>query len=99
MNITLQYFDSCPGWKVADSRLKTIIKERDLDINFQLQRIETLEGAEKHQFAGFPTLLIDGRDPFTTGDMPIGLACRTYWTEDGLAPSPSLEQLEAALGF
>ena len=99
MNITLQYFDSCPGWKVAGSRLKAIIEERGLDVSLQYQRIETNEEAEKYQFAGSPTLLFDGRDPFASSPMPVGLACRTYMTTAGQAPSPSVEQLEAALGF
>ena len=98
MNITLQYFDSCPNWKIAEGRLKAIIAERGLDVSLSYQRIETSEDAMKYSFAGSPTLLIDGRDPFLTGEMPVGLACRTYITDSGFAESPTVEQLEEALG-
>lgn len=98
MNIKLQYFDSCPGWKVVEGRVKDIIERRGLDVSLEYQRIETTEDAVKHQFAGSPTLLVDGQDPFATGSMPVGKACRTYVTADGMAPSPSVEQLEEALG-
>ena len=97
MNITLQYFDSCPGWKVVEGRVKDIIQERGLNASFDYQRIETPEDAEKHQFAGSPTLLIDGQDPFATVLLPVGLTCRTYVTDIGVARSPSIEQLEEAM--
>ena len=77
MNITLQYFDSCPGWKTADARLKAIIEERGLDVSIQYQRIETFEEAENFHFSGSPTVLLDGRDPFADGPLPVGLAFRT----------------------
>lgn len=98
MNITLQYFDSCPGWKVAAERVRTIIDQKRLDADFSYQPIETHEDAERFQFSGSPTLLIDGRDPFASGSMAVGLACRTYLTDEGVFPSPSVEQLEEALG-
>lgn len=98
MNITLQYFDSCPNWKIVDGRLKAIIEERGLDVDLEYQQIETHQDAVKYQFAGSPTLLIDGVDPFGTGQMPVGLACRTYLTDSGLAESPSVAQLGEALG-
>jgi hypothetical protein len=98
VNITLQYFDSCPGWKVADERIKAIIDQQGMDAEFSYQRIETREEAEKYQFAGSPTLLIDGKDPFASEAMTVGLACRTYPTDQGFAPSPTVAQLEEALG-
>lgn len=68
-------------------------------MDLEYQRIETPEDAEKYQFAGSPTLLINGRDPFASDDLaPIGLACRTYMTDAGRAASPSVEQLKEALG-
>ena len=99
MNITLQYFDSCPNWKVAEDRVKTIIEETRLEVDLEYQLIETPEEAEKYQFAGSPTLLIDGLDPFATDGMPIGLACRTYMTEAGPAEAPSVDQIRLALGL
>lgn len=99
MDITIQYFDSCPNWKIAESRVKAIIEENQLDATLLYQLIDTPEAAEEHQFAGSPTLLIDGHDPFSTETAPIGLACRTYMTETGSAESPSVEQIREALGL
>lgn len=98
MEIVLQYFDSCPNWRVAESRVKSIIEQNDLDVNLTYQRIETPEDAERYRFAGSPTVLIDGRDPFASQPAQVGLACRTYLTGSGPAESPSVEQLEQALG-
>ncbi len=98
MNITIQYFDSCPNWKIAEGRVKSVIEEHGMDASIDYQRIETHEDAVKHQFAGSPTLLIDGVDPFASGETPVGLACRTYVTDEGLAESPTVAQIEEALG-
>lgn len=99
MKVTIQYFDSCPNWKIAEGRVKSIIEEYGLGVDLEYHRIETPEDAEKYQFAGSPTLLIDGHDPFASDDLTqIGLACRTYMTAEGRAESPSVEQLQDALG-
>lgn len=94
MNITLQYFDGCPNWKVVDGHLKTIIEEQGLDVSIHYQRIETYEAAAAHGFRGSPTVLIDDTDPFAVADAPFGLSCRIYLTDDGPAGSPSLQQLQ-----
>ncbi len=98
MKVTLQYFESCPNWKVAEQRVKSIIEQHGLGVDLEYQLIETPEEAEQHQFAGSPTLLIDGRDPFGSDLAPIGLACRTYMTAAGPAESPTIDQLKEALG-
>jgi hypothetical protein len=97
MEITLQYFDDCPNWKIADAHLTTLISDRGLDTTLDYQLIDTPEAAVEHQFRGSPTVLIDGVDPFADSNAPIGLACRIYRTEQGPAGSPTLEQLEQAV--
>ena len=42
-------------------------------------------------------MLIDGRDPFLDSDVPVGLSCRVYRTDEGLAGSPTVQQLVAVL--
>ena len=93
MEITLQYFDGCPNWQVTDRRLKTIVDEHALDATVSYQLIDTPDAAAEYGFRGSPTVLIDGVDPFADPDAPVGLACRVYVTEDGLAGSPTVEQL------
>lgn len=96
MRIELLYFDDCPNWKLADEQLRVLALSRDLEVAHRL--VTTPEEAEATGFRGSPTILVDGRDPFATGDEPFGLACRIYQTPDGPAGSPTLEQLENAIG-
>lgn len=97
MEITLQYFDDCPNWKIADERLTILAGERP-DITVTRQIIYTVEEAERTKFHGSPSILINGVDVFADASAPVGLACRRYLTGDGPAGSPTLEQLRAAAG-
>lgn len=98
MEITLQYFDGCPNWKTTDAHLTTLIAEHRVDATIRYQLIDTPEAAEQHNFRGSPTVLINDVDPFTDPDAPVGLSCRIYQTEHGPAGSPTLHQLEQAIG-
>ena len=93
--VTLQYFDGCPNWELADQRLRALQAELDLTIAYH--RVETPEEAERVGFRGSPTLLIDGIDPFATADDLAGLACRVYDTPDGPRGAPTSDQLRRAL--
>jgi len=93
MEITLQYFNGCPNWMTIDQHLKAVFDEPALDATVSYQLIDTPDAAAEYGFRGSPTVLIDGVDPFADPDDPVGLACRVYVTEDGLAGSPTLEQL------
>lgn len=98
MKVELLYFDGCPNWTVADERLAEaarLVSRGDLTVH--RRSVETDEHAIAVGFTGSPTILIDEEDPFATGDEQVGLACRVYSTPDGLAGSPSVEQLVAVL--
>lgn len=97
MDITLQYFDGCPHWKIADERLAVLATERP-DLRITHQQVETVEDAESVAFHGSPTVLVDGIDPFEHSEGSVGLACRIYQTPEGSAGFPSLEQLRQAVG-
>lgn len=96
MKLTLQYFDGCPNWETTAAHLQDIAERRQVEVEYQL--IDDQESAEAHGFRGSPTVLIDGVDPFADPEAPVGLSCRIYETPDGHAGSPTLEQLEAAIG-
>lgn len=98
MNVTLQYFDTCPNWKVTVERIKSVVSAHGLDVDLQYQLVESPEEAEEYSFHGSPTLLVDGVDPFATEDTQVGFACRIYHTDDGQAEAPSVEQIAHALG-
>lgn len=97
MNITLQYFDDCPNWKLVDANLEAL-KAEGLDLEVAYELIETPEAATAAGFRGSPTVLVDGIDPFADPDAPVGLSCRVYRTAEGLAGSPTLDQLREAVG-
>lgn len=93
--VSLLYFAGCPNWEVAHRRLREL--QAEAEFTLELRRVETPEEAERSGFRGSPTILLDGDDPFTTGDEPTGLACRIYDTPVGTAGAPTLEQLRAVL--
>ena len=68
-------------------------------VTLQYQLIESPEMAARVGFHGSPTLLIDGVDPFVTGDEPVGMTCRVFRTEDGVQGAPTEAQLRRIFGL
>ena len=98
LRVTLRYFDGCPHWRLVYDRLRQVLREEGLpDVEPVLEKVETPEDAERLRFVGSPTILIEGRDPFGDAEAAFGLSCRVYTTPDGLAGSPTPDQLRAAL--
>jgi len=98
MRITVQYFDGCPHWKLADRRLANVLRELNGDhFTIEYQLIDSPEMAERVGFHGSPTILIDGHDPFATGTEPIGMSCRVFRTEHGAQGAPTEAQLREVL--
>lgn len=95
VQVMLQYFDGCPNWELADRRLRALADELGFDLD--RQRVDTPEAAERYSFRGSPTILVDGSDPFASGDEPVGLSCRVYATPDGRAGAPTTDQLREML--
>lgn len=96
MEITLQYFDTCPNWRTTDRRLHELIAD-GVDARVRYELIDSDETAARRGFPGSPTVLIDGVDPFAGTAEAAGLACRVYQTETGPAGSPSVDQLRRAI--
>jgi hypothetical protein len=90
VQVTLLYFAGCPHWELAQERIRRALAQvgQDPDLLSTIV-LETPDDAERWQFRGSPTFLVEGRDPFATGDTPVGLACRLYGSEG----SPSVAQL------
>ncbi len=93
--IELLYFPDCPNWQLASDRLDEVASDRGLVVTYRV--ISTAAEAERVKFRGSPTILIDGCDPFASGDEPFGLSCRLYQTPAGMAGAPTVEQLGAVL--
>jgi hypothetical protein len=99
VQLAIRYFDGCPHWEVARERLDQALRVLGRsDQPVELERVESEEDAQRLWFRGSPTIIIDGVDPFSAGDSPVGLSCRVYMTETGLEGAPSLEQLLRVLG-
>lgn len=59
--------------------------------------VETAEEVDEYRFAGSPSILLNGEDPFATSPNEVGLTCRVYSTPDGAAGAPTVAQLVAAV--
>lgn len=98
VQVTLQYFDGCPNWQACRDLLAQALRRLGQpETALTLQAVTTAEDAEAVGFRGSPTVLIDGSDPFADPSAPVGLSCRVFRTPDGLAGSPTLEQLMDAM--
>ena len=96
VKLTLLYFDGCPHWADADNLLAEIAKERG-NVVIERRIVDTPERAVEEQFRGSPTILVDGVDPFTDPDAPVGLSCRIFQTPAGPAGVPTKAQLLEAI--
>ena len=98
MDVRLLYFDGCPHWTVAEERLRAALASVGRgDERIQRVLVETTEDAHRLRFIGSPTILVEGRDPFATGDEQPALACRVFSTPEGRAGPPTVGQLVGAL--
>lgn len=99
MDVRLLYIDGCPNWRVAGDRLERALGLIGWTGAVRWQRVETEDDAAAHGFAGSPTILVDGEDLFARGRAgSSGLTCRLYETPNGLAGSPTAEDITKALG-
>lgn len=110
--VKILYFNGCPSWQTAAERLRLVLAELGrADVAVQVEDVHRTSHLSL-AWAGSPTLLLDGRDPFAAADgrpsaglaigggrhpVPARDACRIYLTETGFEAGPSLEQLRTAL--
>lgn len=98
MKIEILHIAECPNWEAVKPLLEHALDPAVLaesEISFRLLTSE-MEAAQL-DFAGSPTVLIDGRDLFPSSGYPGGLACRVYPTPAGLAGMPTAAQVKEAL--
>ena len=112
MQIKILYFNGCPNWETAAARVRTVLAELDR-ANVAVESVDVHQTSHlPSEWAGSPTVLLDGRDLFAAADCPPSTdlavdsgrhpvlgrdACRIYVTEAGLEGAPSLDQLRMAL--
>jgi len=88
--LQIQHFHGCPNSPEMIRRVKEAIIGIESEVEYQEVIVETNELAEKINFKGSPTLLIDGED-FEGREEPrnASLNCRYY--QNGL---PSVEKIK-----
>jgi hypothetical protein len=97
VKVTLLYFDGCEGWLVARDRLLVAAERVGLaPETVEYHEVKTLSDAHRWGFAGSPTILVDGIDPFAPDEALVGLACRVYQGGAGGEQAPTVEQLVSA---
>jgi len=97
MKVELLYFDGCLHWRVLEKRFREALDLIDDPSTIEYLRVESQGEAERLRFAGSPSILLNGTDPFTSPTSAIGVSCRVYSTPDGPSGSPTLDQLVGAL--
>ena len=97
VDVTVLYFAGCPSWQTALERVHAAAEQADVRVGLSVVAVETQQDADRLGFTGSPTILIGGQDPFAAPGMVPTLACRVYPTPDGLAGSPTVDQLVTAL--
>jgi hypothetical protein len=98
VDVEVRFVQGCPNLAVARQQLDLALHAVGRgEVDIRLRVVRTDAEAAKLGFTGSPTILIDGSDPFVHSHAMAGLSCRLYSTADGVAGSPSIEQLTAAL--
>lgn len=98
MEITIRHTPECPNVVRAEERVRAALAEIGMARTaVRTEAVATPEEAERLGFAGSPTILLDGIDPFAGPVTPAAYACRMYQTPDGPDGAPSVAQIRAAL--
>ena len=95
--VHLLVVDDCPSSALTRERLEIALREVDASDLVTVTTVDSAEQAELLGLRGSPTVLLDGHDPFSEPSTPSSLSCRLYSTPNGLAGSPTVEQLVTAL--
>lgn len=82
MTIDLLYFDGCPSYRQAWNDILDVLVEEKVDASVRLMAVEDSGRAQELQFAGSPTIRINGQDlEDYQGDGVM--ACRVYKENNG----------------
>lgn len=93
MKILVQYLSGCPNVEALLHDIRAVLPTSS-GCSLESQMIETMEDAQRLDFRGSPTILVDGVDHFEDGNAEVGLSCRLYVTSHGVRGRPSREQLQ-----
>ncbi len=97
MRIELLHVADCPNTGLARTRISEALEQSGLEADVEEILVTDAGVAAEARFAGSPTILVDGDDPFAPGDAAPALACRLFLTDVGLEGAPTVAALVAAL--
>ena len=97
LDVTVLYFRDCPSWRTMLERVSAAATQVGIPIHLSTLAVETDADADRTGFAGSPTILIGGRDPFARPGLTSALSCRLYPTPDGSAGCPTVDELVEAI--
>jgi hypothetical protein len=98
VEVRVQYVVDCPHRHAVEERARAALANIGRrDVTVLLECVRSADEANRLEFYGSPTVLVNGRDPFADPGGAIGLSCRRYLTEDGIDGAPSIGQLTVAL--
>ena len=98
MKIRFLYYEDCPSHDEALRRLNKCVEAEGIGADIEIVKVESAEEAEKLQFTGSPTIIVDGLDIDPPVSPHYALSCRAYRLEDGrISPLPSEAMIRKAL--
>ena len=95
VEIDILYVPDCPNRAAARSRVAAALDDAGVTAEVREVEVATVADAARLGMHGSPTILVDGRDPFDGPE--ASMSCRLYRSVDGLAGTPTVEQLVAVL--
>lgn len=98
VDVELQVVADCPNDAPATALLRRLLDEVGASASPIRRTVVTSpQQAADLGFAGSPTILINGVDPFAVTDRNLGLSCRMYPTASGRAGLPEPAALRSAI--
>ena len=99
MKIEVFYFDGCPSYPKAVEQVKSVLKEKRVDVAIEAVPVETHEDALTHRFLGSPTIRVNGLDVEvqSRGREDFGLKCRLYGNGKKLVGMPDANVIREAI--
>jgi hypothetical protein len=92
MRVELLYWDADPSYMTTRQRLVEVLTEDAFETPIQMIAVNSTADATLLEFAGSPTIRIDGVDIHPGGGGGMGLHLRSYPADDAL-DGPSTEPI------